>query len=316
MKKGDGRRQARGGASGGRRQGHRLRRDPVMGHLGLPPERAPAGGWRAGQVVRRGPPDRGRHDPGGRRLLCGGARGGPRGSRGPVARRLSIPTIGIGAGAACDGQALVVHDLPGSSTASRFRESTPTFAPMQRAFEEYIGEVRERRFPAPSIPHHGRPGIPRPGARDRNAGIGIGGGRQTAQPLSLMRPGSGPGCESPFSAPARSGACSGAAGPVAQVTLVGTWAGARGRRRPGIYRGGAEARPSGWVRRSWGHGSGGRSRARAGEVVADSGDRPPPRPRTRGGSGAYAQNGLGNLERLGPGSRAGHHGGPRSWSGT
>ncbi|MBI4762653.1 MAG: 3-methyl-2-oxobutanoate hydroxymethyltransferase [Chloroflexota bacterium] len=69
-----------------------------------------------------------------------------------ISKRLSIPTIGIGAGAGCDGQVLVTHDLLGL-----FERFTPKFvkkyanlhAEMQRAFADYIEDVETRRFPAP-----------------------------------------------------------------------------------------------------------------------------------------------------------------------
>jgi 3-methyl-2-oxobutanoate hydroxymethyltransferase len=68
-----------------------------------------------------------------------------------ISKRLSIPTIGIGAGAGCDGQVLVTHDLLGL-----FDRFTPKFvkkyadfhAEMQRAFGEYIEDVETKRFPA------------------------------------------------------------------------------------------------------------------------------------------------------------------------
>jgi 3-methyl-2-oxobutanoate hydroxymethyltransferase len=68
-----------------------------------------------------------------------------------ISKRVSIPTIGIGAGASCDGQVLVVHDLLGL-----FERFTPKFvkkyanlhAEMRRAFGEYIADVAARRFPA------------------------------------------------------------------------------------------------------------------------------------------------------------------------
>jgi 3-methyl-2-oxobutanoate hydroxymethyltransferase len=70
---------------------------------------------------------------------------------GLISKSLSIPTIGIGAGAGCDGQVLVVHDLLGL-----FDRFTPKFVKqyadfqveMQRAFGEYISDVKARRFPA------------------------------------------------------------------------------------------------------------------------------------------------------------------------
>jgi 3-methyl-2-oxobutanoate hydroxymethyltransferase len=68
-----------------------------------------------------------------------------------LSRHLSIPTIGIGAGAGCDGQVLVTHDLLGL-----FERFTPKFvkkyanlhAEMQKAFAEYIAEVQTSQFPA------------------------------------------------------------------------------------------------------------------------------------------------------------------------
>ena len=68
-----------------------------------------------------------------------------------ISKRLSIPTIGIGAGAGCDGQVLVTHDLLGL-----FDRFTPKFvkryadfhAEMHKAFTEYIDEVETKRFPA------------------------------------------------------------------------------------------------------------------------------------------------------------------------
>jgi 3-methyl-2-oxobutanoate hydroxymethyltransferase len=68
-----------------------------------------------------------------------------------ISRRISIPTIGIGAGAGCDGQVLVVHDMLGF-----FDRFTPKFVKkyadlqgeMQRAFGEYIADVMAKRYPA------------------------------------------------------------------------------------------------------------------------------------------------------------------------
>ena len=68
-----------------------------------------------------------------------------------ISKSISIPTIGIGAGAGCDGQVLVVHDMLGF-----FDRFTPKFVKkyanlqgeMQHAFVEYIADVMARRFPA------------------------------------------------------------------------------------------------------------------------------------------------------------------------
>jgi 3-methyl-2-oxobutanoate hydroxymethyltransferase len=67
-----------------------------------------------------------------------------------ISERLTIPTIGIGAGAGCDGQVLVTHDLLG------LFERSPKFAKryanlreeMLEAFSAYISEVQSCAFPA------------------------------------------------------------------------------------------------------------------------------------------------------------------------
>ncbi|MDX2176820.1 MAG: 3-methyl-2-oxobutanoate hydroxymethyltransferase [Candidatus Sumerlaeia bacterium] len=67
-----------------------------------------------------------------------------------ITREIAIPTIGIGAGAACDGQVLVMHDLLG------LNDSPPKFnrryadlrAATLRAFRKFGRDVRERHFPA------------------------------------------------------------------------------------------------------------------------------------------------------------------------
>lgn len=69
-----------------------------------------------------------------------------------ISERLSVPTIGIGAGPGCDGQVLVTHDLLGL-----FERFTPKFvkkyanlhAEMKRAFGEYMAEVQSQTFPGP-----------------------------------------------------------------------------------------------------------------------------------------------------------------------
>jgi 3-methyl-2-oxobutanoate hydroxymethyltransferase len=68
-----------------------------------------------------------------------------------VSSQLSIPTIGIGAGAGCDGQVLVTHDLLGL-----FERFTPKFVrryanfydEMLEAFKAYKGDVETQQFPA------------------------------------------------------------------------------------------------------------------------------------------------------------------------
>jgi 3-methyl-2-oxobutanoate hydroxymethyltransferase len=70
---------------------------------------------------------------------------------GLISRALYIPTIGIGSGAECDGQILVLHDLVGF-----YRGYSPKFVrkladvtgAMRAAVEEYGELVRERRYPS------------------------------------------------------------------------------------------------------------------------------------------------------------------------
>lgn len=68
-----------------------------------------------------------------------------------ISNRLTIPVIGIGAGIGCDGQVLVSHDLLGlfdRFTPSFVKKYADLFSEMQRAFREYIADVKEHRFPA------------------------------------------------------------------------------------------------------------------------------------------------------------------------
>ena len=74
----------------------------------------------------------------------------------PLARELTekaaIPTIGIGASPACDGQVLVVDDVLGIFTdfKPRFVKHFANLAPvMGEAFATYAAEVKARSFPAP-----------------------------------------------------------------------------------------------------------------------------------------------------------------------
>jgi 3-methyl-2-oxobutanoate hydroxymethyltransferase len=73
----------------------------------------------------------------------------------PVAERISselgIPTIGIGAGAGCDGQVLVFHDLLGLGEGQlpRFVEPYAALGDLAvAAVARYAEDVRARRFPA------------------------------------------------------------------------------------------------------------------------------------------------------------------------
>jgi 3-methyl-2-oxobutanoate hydroxymethyltransferase len=69
-----------------------------------------------------------------------------------VTRTVSIPTIGIGAGAGCDGQVLVLHDILGLVPAFKPRfvkRYAELGATVTEALSRYAAEVREGSFPGP-----------------------------------------------------------------------------------------------------------------------------------------------------------------------
>jgi 3-methyl-2-oxobutanoate hydroxymethyltransferase len=76
-----------------------------------------------------------------------------------ITSAMTIPTIGIGAGAKCDGQVLVWHDLlglgvtdsaGGRARVPKFVKQYADLAPqIVRALEAYIADVQAGRFPAP-----------------------------------------------------------------------------------------------------------------------------------------------------------------------
>jgi 3-methyl-2-oxobutanoate hydroxymethyltransferase len=74
-----------------------------------------------------------------------------------VTERLSIPTIGIGAGIHCDGQVLVIHDVLGllGNFRPKFVKSYVDLrAIISQAVKEYMDEVRKRQFPAEEHSFH------------------------------------------------------------------------------------------------------------------------------------------------------------------
>ncbi|HTM56943.1 MAG TPA: 3-methyl-2-oxobutanoate hydroxymethyltransferase [Candidatus Udaeobacter sp.] len=126
---------------------------PVMGHLGLTPQSVLTfGGYK---VQARGEADQERLMRDALALETAGCfslvlEGIPARLGADVSRALTIPTIGIGAGAACDGQVLVSHDLLGL-----FFGHTPKFVrryaelgdATRSAYERYVADVKTRRFP-------------------------------------------------------------------------------------------------------------------------------------------------------------------------
>ena len=69
---------------------------------------------------------------------------------GEITRRLTVPTIGIGAGSDCDGQVLVYHDLLGLSE-GHLPRFVKRYANLSReirdALEAYAADVRSGAFP-------------------------------------------------------------------------------------------------------------------------------------------------------------------------
>ena len=126
---------------------------PVCAHLGLTPQSVHAlGGYR---VQGREPDAAARlrsdalalQDAGASLLVLEAI---PRALAAEVTASLHIPTIGIGAGAQCDGQVLVMHDLLGlTASPPRFVRNFMTGAPdIQGAFAAYVQAVKDGSFPA------------------------------------------------------------------------------------------------------------------------------------------------------------------------
>ena len=127
---------------------------PVMGHVGLMPQAVHASGGFAAQ---------GRDEAGAQRILddaqavagAGAFSMVVEGTVEPLAaeitKKVDVPTIGIGASAACDGQILVTEDLVGL-----FMDFTPKFVKryallgeqIEEAGRRFAEDVRARKFPA------------------------------------------------------------------------------------------------------------------------------------------------------------------------
>jgi len=127
---------------------------PVMGHLGLTPQSVHAmGGFR----VQGRRPDQAK-------LLVEDAiaisesgcfaivlEGIPEGVAAEITEAVPVPTIGIGAGRACDGQVLVFHDIVGlgGTRAPRFaRRYGDLEALAGQAVAQWAADVRGERYPS------------------------------------------------------------------------------------------------------------------------------------------------------------------------
>jgi 3-methyl-2-oxobutanoate hydroxymethyltransferase len=125
----------------------------VMGHIGLTPQSATVlGGFKAqgrtAEKARTLVADARALEAAGCFALVLEAVPAPVAAR--VTESLGIPTIGIGAGAGCDGQVLVWHDLLGlyDGPAPRFVKRYADLAAEARdALERYAAEVRAGAFP-------------------------------------------------------------------------------------------------------------------------------------------------------------------------
>ena len=127
---------------------------PVMGHIGLTPQSVHAfGGYRV----------RGRTREEAERLVADALALEEAGAfaivmelvpaplAGVITERLTVPTIGIGAGPHCDGQVQVLHDIMGI-----YEDFTPRHAKrylelgnlIKEALKRYVSEVEEGTFPA------------------------------------------------------------------------------------------------------------------------------------------------------------------------
>ena len=126
---------------------------PVMGHVGLTPQSVNSfGGYR---VQGKSKDDSARLIRDAIALQEAGAFAivlelVPSALSGIITQRLSIPTIGIGAGLHCDGQVQVLHDMLGLYTdfvPKHARQYSRLSEAMADAFNRYIADVKNGSFP-------------------------------------------------------------------------------------------------------------------------------------------------------------------------
>jgi 3-methyl-2-oxobutanoate hydroxymethyltransferase len=127
---------------------------PVLGHLGLTPQSVHAFGGYKVQGRTKSAAEALVEDA--LALERAGVfaivlEGIPRELGGEVSRALTIPTIGIGAGAECDGQVLVLHDLIGLSfgkPAKFVRRYADVGDSIRHAVAAFRDDVRSGRYPS------------------------------------------------------------------------------------------------------------------------------------------------------------------------
>jgi len=128
---------------------------PVMGHLGLTPQSVHAlGGYRVQgrdeKTAERLKEDAKALEDAGAFAIVLELVPAPLASH--ITKSLTIPTIGIGAGPACDGQVLVLHDMLGLNDkfVAKFVKRYAALAEdVREAVRLYTAEVREGRYPGP-----------------------------------------------------------------------------------------------------------------------------------------------------------------------
>lgn len=133
---------------------------PVMAHLGLTPQSVHAmGGYK---VQGKALDDARKMIADARALEEAGAfslvlEGVPDLLAEVITREVSIPTIGIGAGASTDGQVLVFHDVVGLG-GGRYPKFVRSYADLRSeavaALSRYAGDVRSGSFPAEAETYH------------------------------------------------------------------------------------------------------------------------------------------------------------------
>jgi len=132
---------------------------PVMGHLGLTPQSVnKLGGWKTqgktAEAAQRLVEDAHILEEAGCYAIVLEAI--PDRVAELISHRLTVPTIGIGAGAGCDGQVLVLHDLLGlydRFTPKFVKQYAGLHAEINRALSDYLDEVKSHVFPAAEHSH-------------------------------------------------------------------------------------------------------------------------------------------------------------------
>ena len=148
---------------------------PILGHIGLMPQSVNAAGGFGVQ---------GKTDDGARRIRADASAIADAGAfaivientvealASSLSQELKVPTIGIGASPACDGQILVTEDIVGlgGDFTPRFAKRYAEFGEqLNKAVGQYAEDVRARRFPAAE--HCFTPEAKRSGAKPHLAAV-------------------------------------------------------------------------------------------------------------------------------------------------